>query len=176
MNFTGTLTNNGRIIADGGALDMSSFSAVANTVPNIANGSTNNGWFAKNGGELILPQIPVSSGGTYLWGADPSLVNSVQLNITGVISNGNLGIALYDPANSSVPNLSTLLAHSPDVVGVWDITTGFGFASLGASFRYDDVLAGSNVGACNCTNTWAAVGRRSPTRSISPPTPFLPAA
>ena len=146
VNFTGTLTNNGRIIADGGALDMSSFSAVTNTVPNtVANGSTNNGWFAKNGGELILPQIPVSGNGPYVWGADASLVNSVQLTFAGA-GNGELGINLYDPANSQVPNLATLLAHSPEVVGVWDITTGFEFSNVAASFRYDDVLAGSNVG------------------------------
>ena len=116
VNFTGTLTSNGRVIANGGVLDMSSFSSVTNTVANTAaNGSTNNGWFAKNGGELKLPSIPVTEGGTYVWGGtDNTLVNSVQA--AGIAASGNLNIGLYDPANVSVPSLASLPANDGFVI------------------------------------------------------------
>ena len=141
VGFSGTLTNNGRVIADGGVLNMSSFSAVANTVANAAsNGSTTNGWFAKNGGELILPSIPVTSSGTYLWGGDIGLVHSVQLNIAGVTSSGSLGIGLFDPANSQAPSTAGLSG----ITGLWDITLTGSYSAFDATFRYDDALAGAN--------------------------------
>jgi hypothetical protein len=68
VGMTGTLTNNGRIIADGGTLDMSGFASVTNTIDN----TTTNGWFATNQGKLTLPAIQVASGAhTYTWGENP---------------------------------------------------------------------------------------------------------
>ena len=45
--LTGNLINNGRIIADGGTLDLSSFSSVANNVAN----TTDNGWYRQERGQ-----------------------------------------------------------------------------------------------------------------------------
>ena len=142
--FSGTLTNNGRVIADGGTLDMSSFSAVTNTVANAAsNGSTTNGWFAKNGGELILPSLPVTSSGTsVVWGGGISLVHSVQLAFHGVVSSGSVSVNLFDTANSQAPNTAGL----GPVTGLWDIIPAVGYSSFDAAFRYDDALAGTNEG------------------------------
>ena len=143
VNFSGTLTNNGRVIADGGVLDMSSFSAVANTVTNVAaNGSTTNGWFAKNGGELILPPVPVTGNGTYTWGGDISLVHSVQLAFHGVVSSGNFSVNLFDTANAQAPSTAGL----GPVTGLWDIIPppAASYSNFDAAFRYDDALAGVN--------------------------------
>jgi len=136
VGLTGNLINNGRIIADGGTLDLSSFSAVANTVAN----TTDNGWFARNAGQLVLPAISVTGSGLYTWGADPSLVNSVKLNLTGVSGPGSLTGSLLDPANALVPSTADLLGLG-QVVGLWDFNTTFGFSGLDATFNYDNVLA-----------------------------------
>jgi hypothetical protein len=136
VGLTGSLINNGRIIADGGTLDLSSFSAVANTVAN----TTDNGWFARNAGQLILPAISVTGSGLYTWGAGLGLVNSVELNLTGVSSPGTLTGSLLDPANALVPSTADLLERG-QVIGLWDFNTTFGFSSLDATFRYDNVLA-----------------------------------
>ena len=142
VSFSGTLTNNGRIIADGGVLDMSSFSAVANTVTNVAaNGSTTNGWFAKNGGELILPPVPVTGNGTYVWGGDISLVHSVQLVFHGVSGSGNFSVNLLDAANAQAPSTAGL----GTITGLWDIIpSSLSYSAFDATFRYDDALAGVN--------------------------------
>ena len=115
-----------------------------NTVANTAaNGSTNNGWFATNGGQLKLPAIDVTGAGEYTWGADLSLVNSVQFTFAGLSpSGGTLNASLFDPANAAVPSTAGLPGN---VVGVWDVTAGFSFSSLDATFRYDNVLAGSKT-------------------------------
>jgi hypothetical protein len=137
VGFSGTLTNNGRVIADGGTLDMSSFTAVANSIAN----TTTNGWFAKNGGELVLPAISVIADGAHIWGADMSLVHSTQLTFHGVVGSGNVSVDLLDAANAGSHNAGTL----GTVMGLWDIApTGFSMSSFDATFRYDDALAGGN--------------------------------
>ncbi len=88
---TGSLTNNGRVVANGfdvdRNLDLSSFTSVNNTIPN---GTTEmNGWYAENKGQLVLPAMAVATGnGKYNWGEAPydsvnnpsiDLVNSMQL-------------------------------------------------------------------------------------------------
>jgi hypothetical protein len=145
VSLTGTLTNNGRVIADGGLLDMSSFSTVTSTVANtVANGATTNGWFAKNGGTLTLPAISVSGSGTYAWGDTVSasaltLVNSVQAIVGGYSASGNLSISLMDPAAMSGTR------RIGGIVDVWDVTTkSFTSSSLGLTFRVDDTLNGDN--------------------------------
>src|SRR5690606_26971678 len=67
VEFTGTLTNNGQVIADGygtsRTLDLSHFSAIANTIENgvgVSNNKDLGGWYAVNKGKLVLPGIAVN--------------------------------------------------------------------------------------------------------------------
>lgn len=139
VDLSGTLENNGRVIADGGTLDMSSFASVTSTVEN----TTTNGWFAINGGKLKLPAVAVSASGSYNWGensadAQIDLVNSARLTFAGVTGSGSLDVALLDWANPAAPSTSTI----GQVVGMWDMTaSGFTFSTADVAFRYDDALA-----------------------------------
>ena len=73
MNFTGTLTNNGIVVANGGTLNLSSFSAVTEndasvdvveynqlggTISNWVLTNSTNGWYAINGGGGSCPRSP----------------------------------------------------------------------------------------------------------------------
>jgi len=151
VGLTGTLKNNGRIVADGyGAgrtLDLSRFSAVTNDDSVvILPWGLRGGWYAENQGKLILPPISVATGSnTYNWGEQAGdstidLVNSLRISLTNVTSGGDLSVSLLTPDNPTVPPLPT-----GSMVGLWDFSppTGFAFASADLTFRYDDTLAGS---------------------------------
>jgi fibronectin-binding autotransporter adhesin len=134
VDFHGALVNNGQVIADGGTLDMSSFASVANTVANTGN----NGWFATNGGKLMLPPVNVATGtNTYTWGGygSSNLVNSLQLTMNNVTAGGSASIALLAGTNSELPALG-----NGTVVGAWKVTPpgGFTFDSADLTVRYDD--------------------------------------
>ncbi len=153
--LTGTLTNNGKIIADGFGqdrdLDLSLFSALKNSYDNVAaNGATTNGWFARNGGRLILPAVTVNTGdSTCNWGEAPygttsgtdatiDLVNSVQMILDDVRTGGKFSIALLAADRHDIP---LGLPNTP--IGVWNFTppAAFDFYSADLTFRYDDALA-----------------------------------
>jgi hypothetical protein len=238
--FTGTLTNNGRVIANGGTLNMSSFSSVTGTVANVKNptdggllvsgapvtaggylngdysyvnatlytigqnqdgapvylssdgtnwyisqtvgglssgngyekvgggpqGSympeggcagnptvgaisyaTTNGWFATNGGKLMLPPVVATTAAPSVnWGENPTaatltLVNSAKVTVHGLVGSASFAISLDDPANAEVPNHSGLF----NVADVWNVgvTPSGSFTSWDLALRYDDVAAGS---------------------------------
>jgi len=150
VGLTGTLTNNGKIIADGFGtdrdLDMSSFTKISNSLEN----TTTNGWFAQNHGRLILPKITVPTGDSIRnWGespfgttsgtdATPDLVNSLQLAFTNVRQAGDLSISLLAADRSDIPP-----GLPGSAIGIWDFipSRGFLFDQVGLSFRYDDALA-----------------------------------
>ncbi len=145
VSLTGSLTNNGRIVANGAgaevALDLRAMSQALNTVDNDAD----NGWYATNLGQLILPRLAIASGpGAYNWGesqtdTDIDLVNSVRIEFGDVLTGGTLTIALDDPARSDVP------AGIDYVAGVWyfDAVGGLDFTEADVTFRYDDALVAS---------------------------------
>jgi T5SS/PEP-CTERM-associated repeat protein len=152
VGLSGGLTNNGRVIADGygqdRTLDFSSFSSVSNGIPNIpADGATTNGWFAQNGGMLVLPPLAVAPGThTYNWGdsaqiSQTDLVNSVQIAISDVITTGPLAGSLLSPDRSDVPPPPPYVRF----IGVWNFVAepylAFGGETL--TFRYDDAMAAS---------------------------------
>ncbi len=70
--FTGTLQNNGRVIANGGTLNLSSFSSVTSTVPNVAQ--------PFNGGIHVAGSA--SDTGSYLYG-DYSYVTPTTYQVGG---------------------------------------------------------------------------------------------
>jgi len=138
VDLSGTLENNGKIIANGGTLNMKSFGTVDNLIQNLTTES--NGWYAVNsGGRLELPTVAVATGDTNVnWGeaaADSviDLVNSVQVKFDNVTTEGNLDIALV--ANVDAPSGT---AAPWTVIGVWDITnTDTVFDGADVMFRYD---------------------------------------
>jgi hypothetical protein len=145
VGLTGTLSNNGQVIADGygenRTLDLSSFGSVRNDYFN----TTTRGWFAVNKGRLELPAIGVKSGtDSYTWGGaadDPSgsLVNSVRLSFHEVQADGLVNIALLALDRDEVPTLPT--GHH--FIGVWSYEGGGIDAAGGTDLlvRYDDALA-----------------------------------
>lgn len=138
------LRNGGRVIADGfggaGLLDLSNVAGVTRdeAAPETA------GWFARNGGTLLLPGVLVREDGACTFGDDPSagglgLINSVRMTLQGV-----------EPGDEDEVFLVSLLAadHADlpaadlPFIGVWDFTVpaGMTFEAAGLTFRYDDLL------------------------------------
>ena len=85
-------------------LDLSSFSSVTNTIAN----TTNNGWFAINGGQLKLPTINVTGDGTYVWGGSDHLVNAARLTFSGVSGPGTFDVSVFATDNPLVPSTVSL--------------------------------------------------------------------
>jgi hypothetical protein len=144
--MTGALTNNGRVIADGGSLNLGSFSSVSNAIDN----STINGWYAQNQGKLQLPSFTVATGtNTYTWGESGGdttidLVNSVRGTFANVANQGVFTIVLQATDRPEVP----AIAAGGKAIGFWDISHDANFAFGGSGyadliFRYDDALAAS---------------------------------
>ena len=146
VGLTGTLNNNGRIIADGyeteRTLDLSLFGSVGHTIIN----ATNNGWFVQNHGKLLLPNVPVITGSkSYTWGqaasdATPDLVNAMHIAFSNVLSSGSVSIALLAVDRTDVPSLGNF-----QMLDIWQITPtgGLAFDSANLTIRYDDALAAS---------------------------------
>ena len=135
------LWNDGVVKADGYGtdrdLDLSQFNHVE-TYSTINTGT--NGWYAVNGGRLLLPTVAVAAGnGSYNWGDDSyftstNLVNSLRVNLTGA-SAGSLSAALLADDRSDVAAHEGLA-----FLAVWDIDQ-LTFANANLIFRYDDAKA-----------------------------------
>ncbi len=135
------LYQSGRVIADGvgqdNTLDMTGFANIYNTTDN----TTNNGWFAQNGGKLALPKITVANGSsTNNWGEATDdttidLVNSVRMEFDAV-TGGGLDVALLAHDRTDV------VVSDPTVIGLWvfepSAVAGFAFGggSVTLTFRY----------------------------------------
>jgi RNA polymerase sigma factor (sigma-70 family) len=144
VGLTGSLVNNGRIVADGygsdRALDLSSASRVVNAIDNTAS----EGWYAEHGGELILPALRMEQGsGVYAWGESrdeltPDLVNSVLLNTDGVRQGGQMTISLLSLDRKDVPALP--VGHK--FIGLWRVDAGqVVLDRMDLAVRYDESLA-----------------------------------
>lgn len=162
------LRNNGRIVADGGDLDLGLFRLVG--LPTVdANKCGTNGWFAVNGGRLIYPRrLPVSSvnhvavgdygtfSGTH-GNPDISLVNSLQIglyqNDEQRFSNNRTFAMLYASDRTDIPGTVPCGAAVGDkVLGVWRLghfsdigdvgavpeTPWSAFDSVSVRIRFDD--------------------------------------
>jgi hypothetical protein len=135
VNLDGQLQNAGKVIANGYGTDrtmnMSSFSSVTNPI----NNTTDNGWYAQNGGKLLLPNINVSGDTTAYWGESGSvdLVNSVSLTFDSEAS-GSLTGSLLATDRSDVNTDGNIF------IGVWDFS-GPTFTSVDMAFHYDNALA-----------------------------------
>jgi fibronectin type 3 domain-containing protein len=142
---TGTLTNNGQIIANGygvnRALSLSGFTTVSNSIANSVYGTS--GYYAINRGQLVLPNFTVAPASSIVnWGgtagASPDLVNSVQLSFSGV-SGGAIAGSLLSPDRQEFNDVAG------SVLDIWNFSSvpGFSMGSGSASltFRYDAAKA-----------------------------------
>ena len=162
------IKNYGRIVADGGDLDLGLFRLVG--LPTVdANKCGTNGWYAVNGGRLIYPRrLPVSSldhvavgdYGTFS-GAngnpDISLVNSLQIGLfkdgEQRVSNNRTFAMLYASDRNDIPRGLPCNTETGDkVLGVWRLghfsdiedvgdapkTAWSAFDSVSVRIRFDD--------------------------------------
>jgi len=145
VRTTGPIVQNGQIIADGDGLsrtlDLTTVSGIYNTIENPSSGGTN-GWYAREGGRLVLPPITITGDRAYNWGEtsdDPviDLVNSVRLTPHGVTTEGLLSLTLLDPGASEVP----ALPKDTVAIGVWRMIGTLELTSLDVLVRYDELLA-----------------------------------
>jgi hypothetical protein len=145
IGLGGELVQNGKVIADGlGAsrvLNFVAVSSVTNSIDNPRDGGTN-GWFARNGGRLLLPPLPVKDDSPLTWGEDPrdpviDLVNSVRLVPHNVTKPGSIKVSLLDPQSRDFP----ALPDGIDPVSVWSMESSADFGSIELMIRYDDVQA-----------------------------------
>ncbi|WP_428937663.1 RNA polymerase sigma factor [Fontivita pretiosa] len=145
VRTTGPIVQNGQIIADGDGLsrtlDLTTVSGIYNTIENPNSGGTN-GWYARDGGRLMLPPITITADRAYNWGEtsdDPviDLVNSVRLTPHGVTTEGLLSLTLLDPGSSEVP----ALPQDTVAIGVWRMIGTLDLTSLDVLVRYDELLA-----------------------------------
>jgi len=146
VNWSGALTNNGQVIADGygtdRTLDMTGFASVNNAIDN-ANGA---GWYAQDHGKLTLPTITgMTGGGSYNWGEAAGdttldLVNSVNLQLGAGVVGGDVTISLLATDHGEVQGD---VPDSP--LGYFEIDGSafdFGTGNVVLTFRYDDAKMG----------------------------------
>jgi len=147
VDMSGTLTNNGKVIADGGGvantLDLSAFSAIENTIDNPTDGV--NGWYAQNKGKLVLNSLSIAEDPgdvSYFWGEDPSdadgipdLVSSMKLTFHNVTEAGTLDISLLAKDSPEAPEDMSVY----DTMALWDFTASpsLEFDSFDLLIRYD---------------------------------------
>jgi len=155
------LTNNGKVIGDGGGVDRElKFSgagfanSTAGVTDNTIENTTNNGWYAVNHGKLTIAKIssgPLGAGtksvtfGEAVGDATLDLVNSARFTFDANTLNNTVDVSLLATDRSD-------LAAEPsgiDFVGVWSLTlsggTATGFTNPNYAFRYDDALTGANA-------------------------------
>jgi len=135
VTLSGELWNSGRVIADGGELDLSSFSAVYNGADNPLDGT--NGWYATNGGRLTLPPTTIDGVTQCIWGDDSTpidMVNSMVIDFQDVTSGGDVTIGLLAPDHPDVPADTV-----GNILGIWDIEAdpGLVFGTADLTLRYD---------------------------------------
>ncbi len=170
VNTGGELVNNGRVVADGfdrsRTLDLSGFASVSNTIDNAPEGD--NGWYARRGGQLILPAIAIEPGThSYTWGESPAdpqidLVNSLRFTVHDQPVATSLAITLRSlvAADSSDVHLPAELS----VLSLWQFhALAFEPASVDVTVRYtaatatDFTVSDRSLAlyASNSTGQWA---------------------
>ena len=156
-----TFDQSGQVIADGlgqpRELDLSDVGLIRNLTDNVGA----NGWYARNGGKLVLRELRVLPGTrTYTWGEDPTdpqldLVNSVRLRVRDAVTTGKIDIALTSADRGEVPPLPT----GAQIVGLWQMgTTGLVADGTDLTVRYDDGLIADLGLSESTTRLWAFGG------------------
>ena len=147
IRLGGFFDHNGRVVANGfgndQSLEFQGFRYLGNSFDNPADGGTN-GWFARDHGKLVLPNLRVRKGThNYTWGEDPTdsvidLVNSVRLAIHDASADGQVRVSLLSRDHAHVP----ALPQGHDFIGVWQFEAGaLRHGAVDLLIRYDDALA-----------------------------------
>jgi len=154
---TGNLENNGRIIADGDGNDrtlkISGYTSFANPIDNVSFTDTS-GWYAENGGKLVLKPLTVAVGNNdYNWGeasgdSTIDLVNSMRMAFSNVAVQRTVTGSLLATDRTDIPSMSGNLQQ---VLTIWHLgaDAALTFDSLILSVRYDEnarVAAGIPTG------------------------------
>ncbi|HVT89274.1 MAG TPA: RNA polymerase sigma factor [Tepidisphaeraceae bacterium] len=143
VQITGPVVQNGKVIADGfgsdRSLDLSSAQIVVNTIDNSAIDGRN-GWYARQGGSLLLPAIDVAPDKTFTWGEDQQdttldLVNSVRFTPHGQGS-GEVKLSLLD----SVDNDAPALPGGRQALALWKLDSSMDMSSIDLLVRYDSAM------------------------------------
>jgi len=138
------LQNSGKVVADGygtsNALNMSYFGLVTNAIENDAD----NGWYAQNQGQLLLPGVAVAAGeSSYNWGESQDdtaidLVNSLSVDFTNLDGSASLSATLLaldrDDVAAAPAGVTFISCHDLSLV---DAT----YDSFDLTVRYDDATA-----------------------------------
>jgi RNA polymerase sigma factor (sigma-70 family) len=158
--LTGEITQNGRVIADGfnwpRDLDLSHATRVTNTIDNPQHNGAN-GWFAENGGKLVLPPLQVSPDAPSTWGEDPGdpvldLVNSIRFRAQNVRQPGEAVVSLLATDHVLIPQ------YPPDehFIGVWAFSRrGLDFENGEVLIRYDDLAVSALYADESTLHLWA---------------------
>ena len=147
IDLHGFFNQNGRAVADGygrdRTLEFRGFKYVGNTFDNPTHGGTN-GWFARDHGKLVLPNLRVRAGThAYTWGDDPTdptidLVNSARLTIHDAVKDGPVRVSLLSKDRNDVP----ALPQGHTFIGIWQFEDGgLAHGAVDLLVRYDDGLA-----------------------------------
>jgi len=159
IDLDGTLQNNGKIIANGYGSDrdlvLTNFAAITQDDSHgdqVATGfvledGTRAGWYAIDGGKLILPALTnLTAHSTVRWGdtiddldvTSNDLVNSVMLNFTNCTGGDVLGAVVATNRGDDQ------VLFSDTVIGIWEFDgSAFTFGASGrvqVTLRYDEGL------------------------------------
>jgi len=128
-NCMSPMVNNGRVVADGGGSDRDlKFYGYDDlgTTPFVTTTfhTAGNGWYAQNGGRLLIPDVRLISAGEYFWGENPTsgglnMVNAVRVSLGSVTGDNvrlNVDILAADRAD-----LPLALPRSGPALGVWKV-------------------------------------------------------
>ena len=132
----------GQVIADGGDLDLGLIKTVDNGIENNLCGT--NGWYAVNGGRLILPRrqnfhsVGIVNVGDYVSKSDVSLVNSLQLRLYKngeQLADSKYNFAmLYAADRNDIPGtLPCNVAKGEKVLAVWRLGHFSDIGDVGAN-------------------------------------------
>ena len=160
VRLSGPFVQNGVVVADGGVLDFSAASLVSSTIENPIGSS--NGWYARNGGELVLPPVKISGPYTFTWGEERrdhvlDLVNSVRFTPHGkqaTLGHGAIDIALVDPLSSNAPAMPGGLT----ALSLWKLDSTVDLSWIDLTVRYDDLAVASAGLSSNDLAMWVYSG------------------
>ncbi|MGI5868114.1 MAG: hypothetical protein ACOX9C_01530 [Kiritimatiellia bacterium] len=171
----GVNINNGLIVANGFGedrdLDFSAYVAsvdASSTTNSIENTSTN-GWYAVNGGRLVLGGIDLGAGSDVgaSWGeaigdTEIDLVNSARFEFGNIATAGRLVGKLLAADRTDVPSLPP----TGTCVGVWDFSFTGAFDTVDVQLRYDDVASAGKLVVMKRWNDTAGFWESLPTTEL----------
>ena len=158
-SFASVLDNSGTITASGFGAEQSLVFSGYSGIDQTSGGTGSTGWYAEDGGRLVLPSITTPAGNTVTnlaetqLSATLDLVNAVRVSLNNAVA-GSLSFKLYAPERSDVPAGLDL----NKTVSVWQLTAPT-FDSAGLVFKLPAVEPGANLYLLRFVGTkWVVAG------------------